>query len=82
MLGGGVSKDAAKWLPLLHLERSELAVAKLLNNAGIVGAALYAAQAAAPPATKAAKPATSSAAPAVQQRAKPRRTPAARKTGA
>lgn len=39
--GGGVSKKAEKWIP--HLEcRTPVVPAKLLNNAGIVGAALAA----------------------------------------
>jgi polyphosphate glucokinase len=43
VLGGGVSKKAGKWLPLLDV-RPELRVAALRNDAGIVGAALLAAQ--------------------------------------
>lgn len=43
ILGGGVSKKAERWLPSLHI-RTEVVTAKLLNNAGIVGAALTAAQ--------------------------------------
>lgn len=42
VVGGGISKNADKWLPLLQLERSRIVPATLLNNAGIVGAALYA----------------------------------------
>ncbi|HWG93602.1 MAG TPA: ROK family protein [Mycobacteriales bacterium] len=42
VLGGGVSKKAHKWLPLLEV-RPELRVAALRNDAGIVGAALLAA---------------------------------------
>ncbi|MDV6014463.1 polyphosphate--glucose phosphotransferase [Haloechinothrix sp. LS1_15] len=38
ILGGGVSKDAAQWVPLLRT-RTPLAVASLQNTAGIVGAA-------------------------------------------
>ena len=41
VLGGGVSKDAAKWMPRLDL-RTRVVPAKLLNEAGIVGAALAA----------------------------------------
>lgn len=41
VVGGGVSKDAAKWVPLLKLE-VPVRVAQLLNNAGIVGAAMAA----------------------------------------
>jgi polyphosphate glucokinase len=43
VVGGGVSKDAAKWLPLLSL-RTPVKPAELLNNAGIVGAAMAAAE--------------------------------------
>lgn len=39
--GGGVSKKAEKWLPLLE-SRAKIVPAKLQNNAGIVGAALAA----------------------------------------
>jgi polyphosphate glucokinase len=39
VLGGGISKQPDKWVP--HLKtRTPLAVAELINNAGIVGAAL------------------------------------------
>jgi polyphosphate glucokinase len=41
VLGGGVSKNADKWIPLLQL-RTPIKPAELLNNAGIVGAALAA----------------------------------------
>lgn len=41
VVGGGVSKDAAKWLPYLHL-RTPVKPAELLNDAGIVGAAIAA----------------------------------------
>jgi polyphosphate glucokinase len=41
VVGGGVSKDSAKWVPLLDL-RTPIKVAQLLNNAGIVGAAMAA----------------------------------------
>ncbi|MDT4893263.1 MAG: polyphosphate glucokinase [Pseudonocardiales bacterium] len=41
VVGGGVSKDAEKWVPLLHL-RTPVKPAELLNDAGIVGAALAA----------------------------------------
>jgi len=43
VLGGGVSKAAEKWVPLLEL-RAPVKPAELLNNAGIVGAALAAAE--------------------------------------
>ncbi len=41
VLGGGVSKNSDKWVPLLRL-RTPIRPAELLNNAGIVGAALAA----------------------------------------
>ena len=44
VLGGGVSKKADRWLHLLDV-RPELRPAELLNDAGIVGAALLAAEA-------------------------------------
>jgi polyphosphate glucokinase len=43
VVGGGVSKDAEKWVPLLHLN-TPVKPAELLNNAGIVGAAMAAAE--------------------------------------
>jgi polyphosphate glucokinase len=42
VVGGGVSKDSEKWVPLLKLN-TPVKPAQLLNNAGIVGAALAAA---------------------------------------
>ena len=44
VLGGGVSKKAASWLPLLDV-RPPVRPAALKNDAGIVGAALLAAEA-------------------------------------
>ncbi|WP_153505919.1 polyphosphate--glucose phosphotransferase [Cumulibacter manganitolerans] len=41
IVGGGISKKAEKWVPLLE-NRTPIKVAKLLNNAGIAGAALAA----------------------------------------
>ena len=41
LVGGGVSKDAARWVPLLDID-TPIKPAELLNNAGIVGAALAA----------------------------------------
>jgi len=41
IIGGGVSKKAEKFLPLLDI-RSPVVPATLLNNAGIVGAAMAA----------------------------------------
>lgn len=43
VVGGGVSKKSQKFLPLLRL-RSPIVPAQLLNDAGIVGAAVLAAQ--------------------------------------
>jgi len=39
VVGGGVSKDAAKFIPLLDI-RTKIVPAMLMNNAGIVGAAV------------------------------------------
>ncbi|MGH9132459.1 MAG: polyphosphate--glucose phosphotransferase [Ilumatobacteraceae bacterium] len=41
IIGGGASKRADDWVPLLNLD-TEVAVASMANNAGIVGAALMA----------------------------------------
>lgn len=41
IVGGGVSKDSQRWLPLLELT-TPVRPAELLNNAGIVGAAIAA----------------------------------------
>ena len=43
VVGGGVSKDSEKWIPLLDLH-APVRPAQLLNNAGIVGAAMAAAE--------------------------------------
>jgi polyphosphate glucokinase len=43
VVGGGVSKEATKWVPYLDL-RTPVKPAQLLNNAGIVGAAMAAAE--------------------------------------
>jgi polyphosphate glucokinase len=43
IVGGGISKKAEKWVPLLE-NRTPIKVAQLLNNAGIVGAAYAARQ--------------------------------------
>ena len=43
VVGGGVSKKSAEFLPLLDLD-TEIVPATLLNSAGIVGAALYASE--------------------------------------
>ncbi|MGP8299358.1 polyphosphate--glucose phosphotransferase [Streptomyces inhibens] len=52
VIGGGVSRKAEKFLPLIEGIRAEIVPAQLQNNAGIVGAAMaaYAAQAGEPPA--------------------------------
>lgn len=42
IIGGGLSKKADKWRDLIVLERSKFVPAKLLNDAGIVGAAMFA----------------------------------------
>ena len=41
VVGGGVSKNADKWVPLLDIA-TPVKPAQLLNNAGIVGAAMAA----------------------------------------
>lgn len=41
IIGGGVSKKADKFLPHIEL-RTEIVPAQLFNDAGIVGAALFA----------------------------------------
>ena len=38
-MGGGVSKKADKWVPLLEV-RTKVVAAELQNDAGIVGAAV------------------------------------------
>jgi polyphosphate glucokinase len=43
IVGGGVSKDSDRWVPLLSLQ-TPIRPAQLLNNAGIVGAAMAAAE--------------------------------------
>jgi polyphosphate glucokinase len=45
IIGGGVSRKAAKFLPHVEGIRAEIVPAELQNNAGIVGAAMRAAQA-------------------------------------
>ncbi|MGW5738668.1 MULTISPECIES: polyphosphate--glucose phosphotransferase [Streptomyces] len=44
IIGGGVSRKAHKFLPLIEGIRAELVPAELQNNAGIVGAAMAAAE--------------------------------------
>jgi polyphosphate glucokinase len=43
VVGGGVSKDAPKWVPRLEL-KTPVKPAELLNDAGIVGAAIAASE--------------------------------------
>ena len=42
IVGGGISKESHKWVPLLTGVRAKIVPAALLNDAGIVGAALSA----------------------------------------
>jgi len=44
IVGGGISKEASKWVPLLTSIRCRVVHAALLNDAGIVGAAMAAVQ--------------------------------------
>ncbi|MEU2246435.1 polyphosphate--glucose phosphotransferase [Streptomyces sp. NPDC019224] len=46
IIGGGISRKADKFLPLIERVRAEMVPAELQNNAGIVGAAMAAAEAA------------------------------------
>jgi polyphosphate glucokinase len=39
ILGGGISKRGEKFLPYIHLERTRIVTAALMNEAGIIGAA-------------------------------------------
>jgi polyphosphate glucokinase len=48
IVGGGISKESEKWVPRLSGIRARIVPAALLNNAGIVGAAMATASAAAP----------------------------------
>ena len=45
IVGGGISKQSDKYLPLLKIQ-TPITTAQLLNQAGIVGAALWARQSA------------------------------------
>jgi polyphosphate glucokinase len=45
IIGGGVSRKAQKFLPLIEGLKADLEPAQLQNNAGIVGAAMQAAKA-------------------------------------
>ena len=51
IIGGGISKKADKFLPRLRPSTTEIVPAQLLNEAGIVGAALAHAQRAGVPHT-------------------------------
>jgi polyphosphate glucokinase len=42
IIGGGISKKSAKFLPLLTGLRAEVVPATMLNDAGIIGAAMAA----------------------------------------
>jgi polyphosphate glucokinase len=59
ILGGGVSKKPDKWFGLIET-RTPKVIATLANNAGIVGAALAAAEAKPPARPRSAAPRTSS----------------------
>jgi polyphosphate glucokinase len=48
IVGGGISKDSEKWVPRLTGIRARIVPAALLNDAGIVGAAMATASSAAP----------------------------------
>ena len=48
IVGGGISKEADKWVPRLTGIRARGVTAVLLNNAGIVGAAMSTTSEAAP----------------------------------
>jgi polyphosphate glucokinase len=74
ILGGGVSKELAKYREFLH-SRAPIVPARYLNTSGIIGAAMYAAErAAAEGGAQATKPA---AKPAAEPAAKPVAKPAA-----
>ena len=65
VIGGGVSRKAEKFLPLIEDIRAEIVPAQLQNNAGIVGAAMaaHAARADGPPAADGSPPAAAAPAP-------------------
>ncbi|PNY80569.1 polyphosphate--glucose phosphotransferase [Deinococcus koreensis] len=70
IIGGGVSKRPERWLPALTVSRSRVVPAQLQNEAGIIGAAMMAAQAvpgvaepAVPASSRPAKPAAAVTAP-------------------
>ena len=48
IVGGGISKESDKWVPRLTGIRARIVPAALLNDAGIVGAAMATSSAAAP----------------------------------
>ncbi|MFJ6747051.1 polyphosphate--glucose phosphotransferase [Streptomyces sp. NPDC091266] len=76
VIGGGVSRKAEKFLPLIEDIRAEIVPAQLQNNAGIVGAAMaaHAARADGPPAADGSPPAA--AAPAAPGASSPDGPPA------
>ncbi|HLH83956.1 MAG TPA: ROK family protein, partial [Trebonia sp.] len=43
IVGGGISRESDKWVPLLSGIRAKIVPAALQNDAGIVGAAMAAA---------------------------------------
>jgi polyphosphate glucokinase len=57
IVGGGISKESEKWVPRLTGIRARIVPATLLNDAGIVGAAMSAGSDAAPDTSGAAGPA-------------------------
>ncbi|TJZ45313.1 ROK family protein [Streptomyces piniterrae] len=63
VIGGGVSRKAEKFLPLIENIRAEIVPAQLQNNAGIVGAAMaaQAARAGGPPGADGSPPAAATA---------------------
>ena len=63
IVGGGISKEADKWVPRLTGIRARIVPAALLNNAGIVGAAMATTTSAAPDTSGAPEPATSGPCP-------------------
>ena len=42
IVGGGAAKRSSKWLPMIEID-TDIEVARFANNAGIIGAALWAA---------------------------------------
>ncbi len=83
VIGGGVSRKAEKFLPLLEDIRAEIVPAQLQNNAGIVGAAMaaHAARAGGPPAADDASPAAAAPGPGPRDPRPAVGTPAGRADG-